>query len=101
MHAVQISPMMKHKVAVIGITAQVSPMEGLYTASAVPTMKPPPTQVAVSHKREIKAGKLATACVSLALSHGKHSNCAVLKTESHPDTESKGVVRLFLHQTHC
>lgn len=39
--------MMKHMVAVIGITAQVRPMDGLYTASAVPTMKPPPTQVAV------------------------------------------------------
>lgn len=39
--------MMKHMVAVMGITAQVRPMDGLYTASAVPTMKPPPTQVAV------------------------------------------------------
>lgn len=37
-------------VAVIGITAQVSPMEGLYTASAVPTIKPPPTHVAETHK---------------------------------------------------
>lgn len=37
-------------VAVIGITAQVSPMEGLYTASAVPTMKPPPTHVAETHR---------------------------------------------------
>lgn len=42
------SPMTKHMVAVIGITAQISPMDGLYTASAVPTMNPPPTHVAVS-----------------------------------------------------
>lgn len=41
-------------VAVIGITAQVSPMEGLYTASAVPTIKPPPTHVAETHKRTEK-----------------------------------------------
>lgn len=34
-------------VAVIGMTAQISPMVGLYTASAVPTMNPPPTHVAV------------------------------------------------------
>ena len=34
-------------VAESGMTAQTRPMEGLYTASVVPTMKPPPTQVAV------------------------------------------------------
>lgn len=44
--------MMKHMVAVMGITAQVRPMEGLYTASAVPTMKPPPTHVAVSQTKK-------------------------------------------------
>ena len=41
--------MMKHMVAAMGITAQIRPMDGLYTASAVPTMNPPPTHVAVSH----------------------------------------------------
>lgn len=45
----EILPITKHMVAVMGITAQVRPMEGLYTASAVPTMKPPPTHVAETH----------------------------------------------------
>ena len=38
---------MKDVAAVTGMTAQVSPMVGVYTASARPTMKPPPTNVAV------------------------------------------------------
>lgn len=49
-------------VAVIGITAQVSPMEGLYTASAVPTIKPPPTHVAETHKHTQKAASETRSC---------------------------------------
>lgn len=44
-------------VAVIGITAQVSPMEGLYTASAVPTINPPPTHVAETHTQKKAASE--------------------------------------------
>lgn len=59
--------MIKHIVAAIGITAQISPMEGLYTASAVPTMNPPPTHVAVSHKHMKRgAGMLVNARAQLA-----------------------------------
>lgn len=54
--------MTKHMVAVIGITAQVSPMEGLYTASAVPTIKPPPTHVAETHKYTQKAASETRSC---------------------------------------
>lgn len=49
--------MMKHMVAVMGITAQVRPIDGLYTASAVPTMKPPPTQVAVRQTSKERTDK--------------------------------------------
>lgn len=52
--------MMKHMVAVMGITAQVRPMEGLYTASAVPTMKPPPTHVAVSQTNKQRTNRQNT-----------------------------------------
>ena len=38
---------MKVVAGVNGAKAQVSPMVGVYTASARPTMKPPPTNVAV------------------------------------------------------
>lgn len=59
--------MIKHMVAAIGITAQISPMVGLYTASAVPTMNPPPTHVAVSHKHMKRvAGMLGNTCAKLA-----------------------------------
>lgn len=47
-----------------------------------------------------KSRNVSDCCVSLALLRSKHSNCVVLKTASHPGTESKGV-GLFLHQTHC
>lgn len=39
-------PTMKDTAAVKGMTAQVSPIVGVYTASVRPTMKPPPTKVA-------------------------------------------------------
>lgn len=39
--------MMKDTVAASDMTAQVSPLLGLYTISARPRMKPPPTNVAV------------------------------------------------------
>lgn len=40
---------MKDRAAVTGMIAQVSPMVGVYTASVRPTMKPPPTNVAVGN----------------------------------------------------
>lgn len=43
-------PTMKDKAAVTGMTAQVSPIVGVYTASVRPTMKPPPTKVAAGSK---------------------------------------------------
>lgn len=39
-------PTIKDRAAVIGMTAQASPIVGVYTASVRPTMKPPPTKVA-------------------------------------------------------
>lgn len=98
---------MKHMVAVMGITAQVRPMEGLYTASAVPTMKPPPTHVAVSQTNKqrtnrqtqlgdkITVGTLATASDCLAntvelwvfLTKKERRN-----THTHTGTGIKGVI---------
>lgn len=43
-------PTMKDTAAVTGMTAQVSPIVGVYTASVSPTMKPPPTNVAAGSK---------------------------------------------------
>lgn len=62
-----LSPRVKASVAASGITAQIRPSSGLYTVSAVPMMKVPPTQVAEatwrtnSHRelrrRDVKQGK--------------------------------------------
>lgn len=39
-------PTIKDRAAVNGMTAQASPIVGVYTASVRPTIKPPPTKVA-------------------------------------------------------
>lgn len=49
-------PTIKDRAAVNGMTAQASPIVGVYTASVRPTIKPPPTKVAAESTAQTHRG---------------------------------------------